>query len=135
MGNQHSVWIQSQQEIVEGGTKAAAKRPRKGKMEERMESTHDCFAVVRVGVADPDGLVDKEDVGMLIPAVLEMLGTFFRIGDPAGTYELLFTSRTEESTKMNVPSSMNNPTDEEHPGPPFVHYFFPSELLSRRIQA
>jgi hypothetical protein len=52
-----------------------------------MESTHNRLAVVRIRVTYTDGLIDKEDVGMLIPAILEVFRAVFGIGDPAGTYQ------------------------------------------------
>jgi hypothetical protein len=67
-----------------------------------MESTHNRLAVVRIGVADTDGLVDKENVGMLVPAVIEVFRTLFGIGDPAGTYQTCVYCSARKKVKRRM---------------------------------
>ena len=63
--------------------------------------THDRLAVFGIGEADADGLVDEEDVGMLIPAIrIERRVLWGR--HPAGAWHRKSTVQRPTMTRQSI---------------------------------
>ena len=79
----------------------------------------------KVGIreTDADGLVDEKDVRVLVPRMW-VVRDVVHASHPARAYPDEYVSKPTAliyTTQLgDAPSSMNNPTEDEHPGPPFV---------------
>lgn len=78
------------------------------------------FPMIGVREPDSDGLVNEEYVCIFVPRV-RVESDVVGVVDSAGTYgNVNIPMKHKVKIYFFVPSSMNSPVDEEHPGPPFV---------------
>lgn len=81
--------------------------------------TYHIFSMVCVRESNSDRLINEEDVCVLVPGVW-VESNVVDVIHSAGTYSNRSILTRTGIIDNFVPSSINSPMDDEHPGPPFV---------------